>query len=193
MPMEGLVWTTLLGRELLQDVMHPDALPHYQHPEGRPHALMFPLFVAANFDDGRNIRGSMYGDHNTETGTVEFLEFLEAFTSHMKKMLGVLKESMFNQYGLNTKDSSLKRFRAPNHPVGNVLDCEFGKGWDSEDLCSPFDGQHVHQSGNRMQGGVVRHKPLIFPWSDCCPCSDAESRRNCGDHVSHCSARGVVA
>eukprot|EP00971_Amphidinium_carterae_P252827 5019544-Amphidinium_carterae.1 len=42
MPMEGLVWTTLMGRELLQDVMHPDALPHYQHPEGRVHALMFP-------------------------------------------------------------------------------------------------------------------------------------------------------
>eukprot|EP00971_Amphidinium_carterae_P066270 1312323-Amphidinium_carterae.2 len=43
MPMEGLVWTTLMGKDLLQDVIHPDALPMYTHPEGRPHSIMFPL------------------------------------------------------------------------------------------------------------------------------------------------------
>eukprot|EP00971_Amphidinium_carterae_P235115 4665621-Amphidinium_carterae.1 len=26
MPMEGLVWTTLMEKDLLQDVIHPDAL-----------------------------------------------------------------------------------------------------------------------------------------------------------------------
>eukprot|EP00971_Amphidinium_carterae_P128851 2552025-Amphidinium_carterae.1 len=43
MPMEGLIWTTLISRNQLGDVMHPDAMDWYLHPEGRVHALMFPL------------------------------------------------------------------------------------------------------------------------------------------------------
>eukprot|EP00971_Amphidinium_carterae_P106140 2102047-Amphidinium_carterae.1 len=128
MPMEGLVWT---------DVMHPDALPYYQHPEGRPHALMFPLIYLLQqllmtdgtseevwrpqYRDGdgvlNDVKLSKYCQYVGVT-SFRFLEFLEAFTSQMKKMLGVLKEDMFSRYGLvNTKDSSLKRFRAPNHPL----------------------------------------------------------------------------
>eukprot|EP00971_Amphidinium_carterae_P218859 4344126-Amphidinium_carterae.1 len=43
MPMEGLAWTTLIGKDMLQDVIHPDALNVYTHPEGRPHSIMFPI------------------------------------------------------------------------------------------------------------------------------------------------------
>eukprot|EP00971_Amphidinium_carterae_P144399 2861758-Amphidinium_carterae.1 len=43
MPMEGLIWTTLISRNHIGDVTHPDALDWYLHPEGRAHALMFPL------------------------------------------------------------------------------------------------------------------------------------------------------
>eukprot|EP00971_Amphidinium_carterae_P177294 3515924-Amphidinium_carterae.4 len=50
MPMAGLVWTTLIGKELLQDVIHPDALNVYTHPEGRPHSIMFPIiYLLKNF------------------------------------------------------------------------------------------------------------------------------------------------
>eukprot|EP00971_Amphidinium_carterae_P254374 5049959-Amphidinium_carterae.1 len=43
MPMEGLIWTTLIFRNHIGDVMHPDALDWYLHPKERAHALMFPL------------------------------------------------------------------------------------------------------------------------------------------------------
>eukprot|EP00971_Amphidinium_carterae_P199519 3959771-Amphidinium_carterae.2 len=58
MPMEGLVWSTLVGRNLLQDVMHPDAMNYYLHPEGRAHALMFPLNLSPStiLDAKRNFR-----------------------------------------------------------------------------------------------------------------------------------------
>eukprot|EP00971_Amphidinium_carterae_P137805 2731201-Amphidinium_carterae.1 len=94
--------------------MHPDALPYYQHPEGRPHALMFPLiYLLQQFliSDGtseevwrphyRDGEGGI-NDNNLASycqyvgvTSYRFLEFLEAFTSQMKKMLGVLKEDMF--------------------------------------------------------------------------------------------------
>eukprot|EP00971_Amphidinium_carterae_P042296 831121-Amphidinium_carterae.1 len=44
MPMEELIWTTLIFRNQIGDVMHPDAMDWYFHPpEERAHALMFPL------------------------------------------------------------------------------------------------------------------------------------------------------
>eukprot|EP00971_Amphidinium_carterae_P301157 5983323-Amphidinium_carterae.7 len=139
MPMEGLVWTTLIGRELLQDVMHPDALGYYQHPEGRPHALMFPLvYLLQQFlmteGTSEEIWRPQYKDGDGPDGELNdsklsqlclyvgvtsfrFMEFMEAFTTQMKKMLGALREEIFSRHGLNTKNSSLKRFRAPNHPM----------------------------------------------------------------------------
>eukprot|EP00971_Amphidinium_carterae_P040966 804656-Amphidinium_carterae.1 len=137
MPMEGLVWTTLMGRELLQDVMHPDALPNYQHPEGRVHALMFPvIYLLQQFlttegtaeevwrpnyrDQSKSgINDSALAKYCEYVGVTSFrfLEFLEAFTSQMKKMLIVLKENMFTRLGLNPRDAAMRKFRAPNHPM----------------------------------------------------------------------------
>eukprot|EP00971_Amphidinium_carterae_P332840 6467208-Amphidinium_carterae.2 len=127
MPMEGLIWTTLIGRELLTDVMHPDAMDYYLHPEGRAHALMFPLvsllqqFLTPEgtsetmwkprFKDGD---GDVNDAHLSQlcsyvgVTSFRFMEFMDAFITQMKKMLTTLSRDIFSKFGFNTKDSSLK-------------------------------------------------------------------------------------
>eukprot|EP00971_Amphidinium_carterae_P173063 3430845-Amphidinium_carterae.1 len=44
-------------------------------------------------------------------------------------MLGVLKESMFARLGLNARDASMKKFRAPNHLMwGTCLTVSLTRG-----------------------------------------------------------------
>eukprot|EP00971_Amphidinium_carterae_P264805 5252849-Amphidinium_carterae.1 len=129
--------------------MHPDALPNYQHPEGRVHALMFPMIYLLqqflttegtadevwrpNYRDQSQsvINDSALAKYCEYVGVTSFrfLEFLEAFTSQMKKMLTVLKENMFTCLGVNPRDAALRKFRAPNHPMwGTCLTVSLTRG-----------------------------------------------------------------
>eukprot|EP00971_Amphidinium_carterae_P214332 4253611-Amphidinium_carterae.8 len=136
MPMEGLIWTTLIGRDVLNDVMHPDAIDYYLHPEGRAHALMFPLvYLLQQFltpeGTSETMRRPRFKDGDGDVNDAQlsqlcsyvgvtsfrFMEFMDAFTTEMKKRLTTLSRNIFSKYGFNTKDSSLKQFRAPNHPL----------------------------------------------------------------------------
>eukprot|EP00971_Amphidinium_carterae_P208712 4140864-Amphidinium_carterae.2 len=120
MPLEGLVWCTLMGRDMIVDVLHPDALPQYTHPEGRVHALMFPLVYLLQqylvtegtveqmwrprYKDGENeLDDSQLNYYCSYVGVTSyrFVEFIDAFTSQMKKMLSVLNESVFVKLGLH--------------------------------------------------------------------------------------------
>eukprot|EP00971_Amphidinium_carterae_P102434 2027984-Amphidinium_carterae.1 len=136
MPMEGLVWTTLMGKDLLQDAIHPDALPVYTHPEGRPHSIMFPLiYLLQHFlmTDGRD--GEVWqprykdGDGELDDSNLSFwctyvgvtshrfVEFLDAFSGQMKKMLSTLNSGVFERYGVRGNDPKLRSFRTPEHPL----------------------------------------------------------------------------
>eukprot|EP00971_Amphidinium_carterae_P337537 6474391-Amphidinium_carterae.1 len=136
MPMEGLIWTTLISRDLLNDVMHPDAMDYYLHPEGKVHALMFPLaYLLQQFLTPEGTSEAMWrprfkdgdGDVNDAhlsqrcsyvgVTSFRFMEFMDAFINQMKKMLTTLGRDIFSKYGFNTKDTRLKQFRAPNHPL----------------------------------------------------------------------------
>eukprot|EP00971_Amphidinium_carterae_P313395 6228230-Amphidinium_carterae.1 len=46
-----------------------------------------------------------------------FVEFLDAFSSQMKKMLTTLRGSMFERHGVNWSDPKMKSFRTPDHPL----------------------------------------------------------------------------
>eukprot|EP00971_Amphidinium_carterae_P162517 3221925-Amphidinium_carterae.1 len=136
MPMEGLIWTTLISRNQIGDVMHPDAMDWYLHPEGRAHALMFPLvYLLQQFLTPEGTSEAMWrprfkdgdGDVNDAylsqlcsyvgVTSFRFMEFMDAFITQMKKMLDVLSLDIFSKFGFNTKDTSIKQFRAPNHPM----------------------------------------------------------------------------
>eukprot|EP00971_Amphidinium_carterae_P145105 2874847-Amphidinium_carterae.1 len=115
--------------------MHPDALDWYHHPEGRAHALMFPLvYLLQQFLTPEGTSEAMWrprfkdgdGDVNDAylsqlcsyvgVTSFRFMDFMDVFITQMKKMLAVLSEDIFSKFGFNTKDTSLKQFRAPNHP-----------------------------------------------------------------------------
>eukprot|EP00971_Amphidinium_carterae_P202515 4018269-Amphidinium_carterae.2 len=74
-----------------------------------------------------------------------------------------------------------------------MLNCEFGEGRDSADLCPSADGQHVHQPRDGLQGDAFGFKSCVCARRTCSPYTNAEARLKCGDHVSHRSARGAVA
>eukprot|EP00971_Amphidinium_carterae_P279442 5547407-Amphidinium_carterae.2 len=107
--------------------MHPDALGWYQHPEGRPHALMFPLIYLLQqflmtdgtseevwrpqYRDGDGgslgVPGSFHYSDEEDVGSIEGIHLQSTWSQHERFVFEAV--------------SALK-----SSNVGNMLNCEFG-------------------------------------------------------------------
>eukprot|EP00971_Amphidinium_carterae_P348398 6490467-Amphidinium_carterae.1 len=116
MPMEGLVWTTLIGKDLLQDAIHPDALNNDGVPGLRAGT---PGWQPRYKDGSGELDDSFLNKWCQYVGVTSyhFVEFLEAFATQMKKMLHTLKSEVFEKHGIRANDPMLRSFRTPDHPL----------------------------------------------------------------------------